>query len=94
MTSTLDHLPRYVTIHQLARRSGLNRSTLTMMLAHGQIKPGAMQSVDRGRESFLFPASLIGEGPGLPGPANCLCRPNRKNHYENRKPNHDNESRR
>ncbi|MCX6972490.1 MAG: hypothetical protein NTV93_20395 [Verrucomicrobia bacterium] len=67
MTSTLDHLPRYVTIHQLARRSGLNRSTLTMMLAHGQIKPGAMQSVDRGRESFLFPASLIGEVAKLAG---------------------------
>ncbi len=38
-----------------------------MMLAHGQIKPGAMQSVDRGRESFLFPASLIGEVTRLAG---------------------------
>ena len=67
MTSTLTHLPRYVTIHQLARRSGLNRNTLTMMMAHGRLKPTAMQSVDRGRESFLFPATLIGEVVRLAG---------------------------
>jgi len=59
MTSTLEHLPRFVSLHQLARRAGINRSTLTLMLARGSLHPTAMQSLGDGREAFLFPIRTI-----------------------------------
>lgn len=59
MISTLDHLPRYVSLHQLARRSGIHRNALTLLMARGQLKPTAMQNLGDGREGFLFPASTI-----------------------------------
>jgi len=59
MTSTLEHLPRFVSLHQLAGRSGIHRNALTLLMARGQLKPTAMLNLGDGREGFLFPVSTI-----------------------------------
>jgi hypothetical protein len=53
-------LPRYVSLHQLALRTGINRNALTMTIARGQLMPTAMQDLGDGRETFLFPVGAIG----------------------------------
>ncbi len=59
MISTLEHLPRFVSLHQLARRSGIHRNALTLLMARGELRPTGMQYLGNGREGFLFPASTI-----------------------------------
>lgn len=53
-------LPRYVSLHQLALRTGINRDALTMMMARGRLMPTAVQDLGDGRETFLFPVGAIG----------------------------------
>ena len=53
-------LPRYVSLHQLALRTGINRNALTMMMARGRLMPTAVQDLGDGRETFLFPLGAIG----------------------------------
>jgi hypothetical protein len=53
-------LPRYVSLHQLALRTGINRNALTMMMARGRLMPTAVQDLGDGRETFLFPVGAIG----------------------------------
>lgn len=53
-------LPRYVSLHQLALRTGINRAALTMMMARGQLTPAAVQDLGDERETFLFPVGTIG----------------------------------
>jgi hypothetical protein len=57
--SNFDHLPRLVSLHQLARRTGIHRNALTLLMARGHLRPSAMQSVGGSRESFLFPVRTI-----------------------------------
>ncbi|MBE2180183.1 MAG: hypothetical protein IAE97_06895 [Chthoniobacterales bacterium] len=58
--ATLSPLPRYVSLHQLARRTGINRNALAMLMARGQLAPTAVQDFGEGREAFLFPVGAIG----------------------------------
>ena len=60
MIAATFQLPRYVSLHQLALRTGINRAALTMMMARGQLKPTAVQDLGDGRETFLFPVGVIG----------------------------------
>lgn len=72
MTSMLEHLPRYVSLHQLARRSGIHRNTLTLLMARGELKPTAMQSLGDGREGFLFSVGMIDRLTRPPGDNSLL----------------------
>lgn len=58
--ATSSPLPRYVSLHQLARRTGINRNALAMLMARGQLTPTAVQDFGDGRESFLFPVGAVG----------------------------------
>ena len=58
--ATSTPLPRYVSLHQLARRTGINRNALAMLMARGQLAPTAVQDFGESRESFLFPVGAIG----------------------------------
>ena len=52
-------MPRFLTLHQLARRTGINRNALTMLMARGQITPTALLDFGDGRDTFLFPEQLL-----------------------------------
>lgn len=60
MTATTPQLPRYLSLHQLALRTGINRTALTMLMARGELAPTAVQDLGPGRETFLFPVGAIG----------------------------------
>ena len=59
IVSNLRSLPRLMTLHQLARRAGVHRAHITVLMLRGQLQPFALQDVGNGREQFLFPADAI-----------------------------------
>ena len=52
--SNLYSLPRLLSLNQLARRTGVHRSTIIGFMLRGQLQPYALQEAGNGREQFLF----------------------------------------
>lgn len=59
MDATSQSLPRFLSLHQLARRTGINRNALAMIMARGQLVPAAIQDFGDRRESFLFSVDAV-----------------------------------
>jgi hypothetical protein len=59
IVSNLQRLPRLMTLHQLARRAGVHRAHITVLMLRGQLQPHALQDVGNGREQFLFAVDAV-----------------------------------
>lgn len=59
IVSNLQRLPRLMTQHQLARRAGVHRAQITLLMLRGRLQPAAIQNVGNGREQFLFAAEAV-----------------------------------
>jgi hypothetical protein len=57
--ANLRTLPRLLSLHQLARRAGVHRSAVTVLMLRGLLQPHAIQDVGNGREQFLFAADAV-----------------------------------
>ena len=65
-------LPRLVSLHQLAQRSGMHRSALTLLMLRGDLRPAALQAVGHGRVQWLFEESAIRNPPCSNKPGRML----------------------
>jgi hypothetical protein len=65
--SSFNHVPRVMSMHQLALRAAVSRSQITALMLRGQLQPFAIQLGGDGREQFLFAENTLATVTTLAG---------------------------